>query len=46
MKIAYLTDLFGRTVWEARAPSSGVVLYICAVQTQRSSTDNRTHDAG
>jgi predicted deacylase len=31
MKIGYVTDYFGRTVFEARAPASGVVLYICAV---------------
>jgi hypothetical protein len=23
MKIGYVTDLFGKMVWEARAPSSG-----------------------
>ena len=32
MKIGYVTDLFGKTVWEARAPSSGVVLYVCAIE--------------
>jgi predicted deacylase len=31
MKIGYVTDFFGKTVWEARAPASGVVLYICSV---------------
>ncbi len=31
MKIGYVTDFFGKTILEARAPSSGVVLYICAV---------------
>jgi hypothetical protein len=35
MKTGYLTDLFGKTVWEARAPSSGVVLYICAVPSMK-----------
>src|SRR5690348_9740850 len=33
MKIGYVTDFFGKTVWEARAPSAGVVLYICSVPT-------------
>ena len=31
MKIGYVTDYLGRTVFEAKAPASGVVLYICAV---------------
>lgn len=31
MKIGYVTDFFGKTVWEARAPAAGVVLYICSV---------------
>lgn len=35
MKIGYVTDLFGKTVWEARAPSSGVVLYVCAVPSMK-----------
>ena len=26
-----VTDFFGRTVFEARAPAAGVVLYICGV---------------
>ncbi len=26
---------FGKTVWEARAPSSGVVLYVCAVPSMK-----------
>jgi len=30
-KIGYVTDYTGRTLLEARAPASGVVLYICAV---------------
>jgi len=33
MKIGYVTDFFGKTVWEARAPTAGVVLYICSVPT-------------
>ncbi len=35
MKIGYVTDLFGKMVWEAYAPSSGVVLYVCAVPSMK-----------
>jgi uncharacterized protein len=35
MKIGYVTDLFGKTMWEARAPASGVVLYVCAVPSMK-----------
>jgi len=35
MKIGYVTDYFGKTVWEARAPESGVVLYICSVPSMK-----------
>jgi len=35
MKIGYVTDYFGKTVWEARAPASGVVLYICSVPSMK-----------
>ena len=35
MKIGYVTDYFGKIVWEARAPASGVVLYICSVPSMR-----------
>jgi predicted deacylase len=31
MKVGYITDYVGRTILEARAPASGVVLYIRAV---------------
>jgi len=31
MPLGYVTDLFGRTVFEARAPQAGVVLYVCSV---------------
>ncbi|HEX6647915.1 MAG TPA: succinylglutamate desuccinylase/aspartoacylase family protein, partial [Pyrinomonadaceae bacterium] len=31
MKIGYVTDYHGTATFEARAPASGVVLYICAV---------------
>ncbi len=35
MKIGYVTDYFGKTIYEARAPSAGVVLYICAVPSMK-----------
>jgi predicted deacylase len=35
MKIGYVTDYFGRTIFEARAPAAGVVLYICAVPSMK-----------
>jgi predicted deacylase len=31
MKIGYVTDYVGKTIFEARATSAGIVLYICAV---------------
>ncbi len=31
MKLGYVTDYFGKVVYEARAPWAGVVLYVCAV---------------
>lgn len=31
MKIGYVTDYLGNTIFEARAPASGVILYICSV---------------
>jgi predicted deacylase len=31
MKVGYVTDYLGKTIFEARAAASGVVLYICAV---------------
>jgi predicted deacylase len=31
MKVGYVTDYLGKVILEARAPMSGVVLYICAV---------------
>ncbi|HWC19669.1 MAG TPA: M14 family metallopeptidase [Terriglobales bacterium] len=33
MKLGYVTDLFGKTIWEAHAPTAGVVLYVCSVPT-------------
>jgi hypothetical protein len=35
MKVGYVTDYVGRTIFEARAPAAGVVLYICAVPSMR-----------
>jgi predicted deacylase len=35
MKVGYVTDFVGRTIFEARAPASGVVLYICAVPSMK-----------
>src|SRR3989441_3321973 len=31
MPLGYVTDYFGKRVFEARAPAAGVVLYICSV---------------
>jgi len=35
MVIGYVTDYFGRRVWDAVAPSNGVILYICAVPSMK-----------
>jgi predicted deacylase len=35
MKIGYVTDYGGRTVFEARAQKAGVVLYVCAVHSMK-----------
>jgi uncharacterized protein len=35
MRIGYVTDYFGKIIYEARAPSAGVVLYICAVPSMK-----------
>ncbi len=35
MKVGYVTDYFGKTIFEAKAPVSGVVLYICAVPSMK-----------
>jgi hypothetical protein len=35
MKIGYVTDYFGRTVYEAQAPAAGVVLYVCGVPSMK-----------
>lgn len=31
MKVGYVTDFVGQTIFEARAPVAGIVLYVCAV---------------
>ncbi len=35
MKVGYVTDYFGKTIFEARAAAAGVVLYICAVPSMK-----------
>ena len=35
MTIGYLTDYFGRKMWEATSPVSGVIVYIGAVPSMR-----------
>ncbi len=35
LKIGFVTDALGRPLFEARAPASGVILYICAVPSMR-----------
>src|SRR6476469_5217707 len=35
MKIGYVTDYFGKTIYEAHVPSAGVVLYICGVPSMK-----------
>jgi len=35
MKLGYVTDYFGKVIYEARAPEAGVVLYICAVPSMK-----------
>ena len=35
MKIGYVTDYVGKTIYEARAPAAGVVLYICGVPSMK-----------
>ena len=31
MRVGYVTDYLGKTIFEARAPVSGIVLYVCAI---------------
>jgi len=35
MKIGYMTDYFGKKIWDATAPIAGVVLYIGAVPSMK-----------
>jgi len=35
MKVGYVTDWYGRTIYEAEAPEAGVVLYICGVPSMK-----------
>lgn len=35
MKIGYVTDYVGKTVYEATSPVAGVILYICAVPSMK-----------
>jgi uncharacterized protein len=35
MRVGYVTDYFDNTVFEARAPVAGVVLYICSVPSMK-----------
>lgn len=35
MKIGYVTDYFGKIIFEAHAPAAGVVLYICGVPSMK-----------
>jgi uncharacterized protein len=34
-KLGELTDYFGKVIFEARAPASGIVLHICAVPSMK-----------
>jgi len=31
MKLGYVTDAFGNTIYTARSPVAGIVLHICSV---------------
>ncbi|MFI5127557.1 MAG: M14 family metallopeptidase [Candidatus Acidiferrales bacterium] len=44
MKLGYITDFFGKTIEDVRAPVSGVLLYICAVPSMKKG--NATVDIG
>ncbi len=35
MTIGYVTDFYGRRVWDAVAPANGIILYICAVPSMK-----------
>jgi uncharacterized protein len=34
-KVGHVTDFVGRTIFEARAPAAGVVLYVCSVPSMK-----------
>ncbi|MGH9711092.1 MAG: M14 family metallopeptidase, partial [Candidatus Acidiferrales bacterium] len=44
MKLGYITDFFGQTIEDVRAPVTGVLLYICAVPSMKKG--NTTVDIG
>lgn len=44
MKLGYITDFFGNTIEDVRAPVTGVLLYICAVPSMKKG--NTTVDIG
>jgi predicted deacylase len=35
MKLGYVTDYVGKTIYEATSPAAGIVLYICAVPSMK-----------
>lgn len=35
MKIGYVTDYFGKVVYEAKAPAAGEILYVCSVPSMK-----------
>lgn len=35
MKVGYITDYFGKTIYEVHAPAAGVVLHICSVPSMK-----------
>ncbi len=35
MTIGYVTDYFGKRIWDAKSPISGVILYICALPSMK-----------
>ena len=43
MKVGYVTDYLGRPILDARAPESGVVLFIRAVPSMTKGRDDRQH---
>jgi|SRR5215813_2055345 len=37
MKVGYVTDYLGKVIFEARAPATGIVLYVCSVPSMTKS---------